>query len=183
MRKNILNSLVVLAGTSLLLVSCSKDEDKVKGTLVTHNDFEAVLGWGGTTDISVNTEKAHSGKYSIKTGPQNEYAYTYSQTLGQMSPTKIKELTLSAWVWVPNAQASSTLVVSINHSTMVNTVVYYGGIDLSKDVTKYKSWQHVSKTFTLPDSVQSTNHLKCYLWRAGNSEAVYVDDMTLSVGE
>lgn len=183
MRKNILNSLVLLAGTGLLLVSCSKDEEKVKGTLVTSNDFESVLGWGGTSDISVNTEKAHSGKYSIKIGPQNEYAYTYSQTLGQMSPTKMKTLTLSAWVWVPNAQAASSLVVSINHSPMVGTSVYYDGLDLRKDVTKYKSWQHVSKTFTLPDSVQSTNLLKCYLWRANTNESVYADDITLSVGE
>ena len=65
----------------------------------------------------------------------------------------------------------------------MGTSVYYDGLDLRKDVTKYKSWQHVSKTFTLPDSVQSTNLLKCYLWRANTNESVYADDIALSVGE
>jgi hypothetical protein len=182
MRKNILNSLFLLAGTSLLLVSCSK-EDKVKGTLVTRNDFEAVLGWGGNNDISVTAEKAHSGKYSVKISPQNEYAYTYAQTLGNMSPAKMKTLTLSAWVWMPSAQAASSLVISITRSPLLSTPVFYGGVDLPKEVTKYKSWQHITKTFTLPDSVKSDNLLKCYLWRANTGETVYADDMMLSVGE
>lgn len=167
---------------SVLLASCAgKDDAKVRGTLVTHNDFESVLGWNGIADASLTTEKAHSGKYAVRVGPENEFGYTYIQTLGKMSVPKVKAITLSAWVWVPSAQAASNLVVSIAHSPEVDKPVFYGTIPLATEAKKFKEWQQVSQTFQLPDSVQTTNLLKSYLWRAGSTENVYVDDMTLSI--
>ena len=182
MRKTLLYSFGMLASAGLLLSSCSK-EDKVKGTLVTRNDFEGTLGWGGNVDPTITTEKAHSGQYSVKVGPQNEYGYTYAQTLGKMSPSKTKIVTISAWIWMPNSKSESSLALQVNRSIYANNQVYYGGINLTKAVTKYKSWQHVSESFTLPDSVKSDNYLKCYLWRAATNETTYADDITISVGE
>lgn len=174
--------LLLLAGAAPLLFSCSKG-DSVKGTLVTRNDFESVQGWGGTADASVTADRAHSGKYAVRVGPQNEFGYTYIQTLGKMSTPKIKEVTVSAWVWLPTVTAPGQLVLSIVRSPELNTPVFYSSIDLAKTVKKAKDWQLVSQTFALPDSVQSTNMLKCYLWRAGTTENVYADDVTLSVGQ
>ena len=51
MGKRTLNLLAGLVGTGLLLASCSGNDDTVvKGLLVTRNDFENVLGWGGGND-------------------------------------------------------------------------------------------------------------------------------------
>lgn len=167
-----------LAG--VLLAGCSGGP-VVKGTLVTHNDFESVLGWGGSTEASVTNERAHSGNYSLKVGPQNEYSYTYGQTLGRMSAARIKTLTVSAWVWVPNPQAPSSLVLSITHSPERDSPVFYGQVNLAQEAGQYKTWRRVTKSFALPDSVQATNQFKCYLWRVGSTENVYADDVTLSV--
>ena len=177
------NSLGCQLSTNGVLASCSKNGDDVKGTLVTHNDFEGTLGWGGNADASITTEQAHSGKHSIKVGPQSEYGYTYSQTLGKMSATKIKEITLSAWVWTPNVTAPGQFVLSVTRSPELNTPVFYGSVSLPTVVKKAKHWQLVTQTFMLPDSVQVNNLLKFYLWRAGTTENVYADDITLSVGK
>ncbi len=182
MVKQLLNVSCLTVVMGVLLASCSgKGSGKVRGTLVTQNDFESVLGWNGNADASLTTEKAHSGKYAVRVGPANEFGYTYIQTLGKMSVPKIKTVTVSAWVWVPSAQAASNLVVAISRSPEQNTPVFYGFIPLAAEAKKYKQWREVSKTFQLPDSVQTTNMLKSYLWRAGATENVYVDDMTLSV--
>lgn len=183
MGKHLLNSFGLLAGTGLLLASCSGKDDNVKGNLVTRNDFEAVLGWGGNADVSVTSEKAHSGKYSVKVGPQNEYGYTYVNTLGNMSTAKTKAITVSAWVWMPNNQQAATLALSVTRSPEQGASLFYGGIDLSKAVTKYNSWQKVSQTFTMPDTVRSMNQLKCYLWRTAANDNVYADDITISVND
>ena len=183
MGKRIFNLLAGLVGTGLLLASCSGNDDTtVKGSLVTRNDFENVLGWGGGNDPSVSSDRAHSGKFSVKVGPQSEYGYTYIQTLGRMSTAKAKDVTVSAWVWLTSEQDPSSIVMSITRSPELNTPVFYGSVELAKEVKKFKTWQLVTKTFTLPDSVQATNQLKCYLWRVGSNENVYADDLTLSIG-
>ena len=182
MGKHTFNLLAGVVGTGLLLASCSGNDTTVKGTLATRNDFEGVLGWGGGNDPSVTNERAHSGKFSVKVGPQSEYGYTYTQTLGKMSTARAKDVTVSAWVWLTSAQAPSSIVMSITRSPELNTPVYYGSVELAKEVKKFKTWQLVTKTFTLPDSVQATNQLKCFLWRVGSNENVYADDLTLSIG-
>ncbi|MDO7847951.1 carbohydrate binding domain-containing protein [Hymenobacter sp. M29] len=181
MSKRLLTSLsIALAVAGGALVSCSHN-DGAEGTIVTRNDFENVQGWGGSNDASITTEQAHSGKYSLKVGPQNEYGYTYVQTLGQMSTARVKKLTVSGWAWLPDKGATAQIVVSIAHSADKGSPVFYGSFTLPDEVKKYKSWQQISHTFTLPDSVQATNQLKCYLWRTSTNVTAYVDDFTLSV--
>ncbi len=181
MAKTILKPLILLVGATLLLASCSKRDTITKGTLVSRNDFESVLGWGGSNDASVTTDRAHSGQYAVRVGPQNEFGYTYVRTLGNMSASKIRTITVSAWVWVPEMRAPSQIVLDITRSPEVSTPVFSSTINLPVTVKRAKTWQQVSKTFTLPDSVRSTNQLKCYLWRCGTNENVYADDITLSV--
>ena len=171
----------LLVGITLLASCAKKDEAVIKGTLVTQNDFESVIGWNGNSDASVTAERAHSGKHALVVGPQNEFSYTYIRTLGKMSTAKIRTLTVSAWVWAPNDQVPGSLVLSITHSPERDTPVFYGSVALAKEVKKFKEWQQVSHTFALPDSVQDINQLKCYLWREGSNENVYADDITLSV--
>lgn len=172
----------VLAGVGLLLASCGhREEGGAKAAVVTRNDFENVLGWNGNADASLTAERAHSGRYAVRVGPQNEFGYTYIQSLGKMSAAKIKAVTVSAWVWLPGAQASASLVVAISHSPERSSPVFYGSIPLGTAAKSFKEWQQVSQTFVLPDSVQDTNQLKCYLWRGSAVENVYVDDISLSV--
>lgn len=182
MQQRIFKSVSALAGAGFLLASCGgQEEADAKGAVVTRNDFENVLGWGGNAEASLITERAHSGRYAVRVGPQNEFGYTYIQTLGKMSTARAKAVTVSAWVWLPSAQASASLVLAISRSPERNSSVFYGSIPLGTAAKKFKDWQLVSQTFVLPDSAQDTNQLKCYLWRASATENAYADDITISV--
>lgn len=182
MEKRVLKLAGVVGGVGLLLTSCAgSGAADAQGAVVTRNDFENVLGWGGSAEASLTAERAHSGKYAVRVGPQNEFGYTYIQNLGKMSVARAKAVTVSAWVWVPSAQTTATLVLAISHSPERNTPVFYGSIPLGTAAKEFKNWRLVSQTFLLPDSVQDTNQLKCYLWRGSINESVYADDITLSV--
>ena len=93
---------VAAAAFSSALASCSKDPSAnlPEGT-VTHNNFENVQGWGGASEPSITSERAHSGKYSVITKPQQDFGYTYVNTLGQMTGGKPRKITVSGWAWVP----------------------------------------------------------------------------------
>lgn len=149
--------------------------------VITRNDFENVQGWGGANEGSVTTEKAHSGKYSICVNPQIEYSYTYSRQLGQMSSGKPKRLTVSGWAWVPDKEAKAALILEIKHSPEKNTPVFYEGMELAATIQGFKSWEKVSKTYVLPDSVAITNQVRLYMWRGSSPRPVYLDDISIKI--
>lgn len=171
----------LLVSLALLSASCSGQSEATEpGKVAAHNDFESVLGWGGNTDASISTEQAHSGNHSVRVGPQHEFGLTYIQSLGKMTLAKAKAVTISGWVWVPGPKNPATLVLEITHSAERNTPVFYGSLPVAS-AAGTRSWQHVSQTLQLPDSVQVTNQVKFYLWSSGSPENVYADDLSLSV--
>ena len=171
-----------LAALSIGLGACSKSGsgDWPEGT-ITRNDFENVQGWGGANEGSLTTERAHSGRYSISVNPQTEFSYTYARQLGQMAGSKPKRLVVTAWAWVPDKDAKASLILEIKHSPEKATPVLYEGLELSSTVRSFKSWEQVSKTYVLPDSVASTNQVKLYVWRGSSPRPVYLDDVSIKV--
>ena len=172
-----------IAALATALGACSKDHslEKLPEGMITRNDFENVQGWGAANEPSVTTEKAHSGKYSVVTNSQIEFGYTYVRQMGQMTGGKPKKLTITAWAWVPDKDASAAVVVDVKHSPEKGNQVFYAGLDLAHTVTKFKEWEQVSKTFVLPDSIASANVCKVYMWRGSSPRAVYLDDVSIQV--
>ncbi|MCI1188235.1 hypothetical protein MON38_12465 [Hymenobacter sp. DH14] len=164
------------------LGSCSKDSSAnlPEGT-VTYNNFENVQGWGGANEPSVTTERAHSGKYSVITKPELDFGYTYVNTLGQMTGGKPKKITVSGWAWVPDKDANAALVVDIKHSPANGSQVFYGLLEMGRNVKKFGDWQEVNKTFDLPDSIASGNLCKVYMWRGSSPRPVYLDDVSIKI--
>ncbi|QDA59946.1 carbohydrate binding domain-containing protein [Hymenobacter jejuensis] len=175
--------LLLIAPAFAGLAACSQDEPPATvatdANRLAFNDFENVLGWGDLNTSNITNERAHSGKYSVKVGPDNEYGTGYSRELGLMSPHKPSQLTVSAWVWVPDRTATASLVVTLNRSASDETKVFYSRIELLQEIKHFQEWEHISKTFTLPDTVAVTNQFKFYLWRNGSPQNVYVDDMEI----
>ena len=164
------------------LAACSDSEfSEFPAGVITRNDFENVQGWGGANESGVTSEKAHSGKYSVCVNPQIEFSYTYIRQLAQMSSGKPKRITVSAWAWVPDKDCKASLTLEIKHSPEKGTPVMYDGMELSSTVRSFKSWEKVSKTFVLPDSVAATNQLKLYMWRGSSPRPVYLDDISIKV--
>lgn len=164
------------------LVACGGEKVEKSANQITSNDFESMEGWlGDTPSPSLTKEKAHSGAYSVLVRPGLDYGLGYRNILGKMSPSRPEKISISAWVFLPNAQAAAKLVTEITDpARAANNQLLWQGIDLDKEVKKYNEWQHVEQVITLPATATATSRFQVYLWRAASGEPVYLDDLTIS---
>ena len=171
------------AALALLAASgCSSDSSPtaIPENQLMATDFESMTGW--TPDVpSLTREKAHSGKYSIKTDPNIEYSLTYQTTLGALSPTKLTKVRLTAYAYVKKAGSPATLTFQLLRSLPEGGAAFFmESIDMSKTVKKAGEWTKVTQDIVLPADVAATSILRLYIWRASSSDAVYVDDIVLT---
>lgn len=175
---------VLAASVALLaaaLSACSSDNAAADpGNVLAQNDFENLLGWVGVNDPSITLDRAHSGRYAVKVGPGVEFGGTYTREMGQMAPIKPKALKVTAWVWIPNTKDEGNIVLSITRPSENNKALFYETLTLAESAKATKEWQRIEKTFTLPESITSTDQLKVYLWRGNTDDAVFMDDIELS---
>ncbi|ALW84486.1 hypothetical protein AUC43_04940 [Hymenobacter sedentarius] len=177
-------TLLALFATATAVAACGDDTKKntSEGTLVTENDFESTAGWG-VDPAALSREQAHSGTYSIFIDPSREFSLTYENALGQLSPQKFKKIRLSAWVYLQSPKGNGSLGIQITDPAQGNKAVSGEGIGLADVVKKYNTWVQVSKDMVLPDNITSANHLKVFLWRGMATQAIYVDDIRISILE
>lgn len=144
-------------------------------------DFENLRGWiSPDKAASLTTERAHSGKFSIKTGPEIEYSLGYGINMGQLSATKPRKIHVEAWAWVPNAKNTTALIVQIGNATKT---IMWEGISLSNKVGAYGKWQKIETDLMLSPEITSEDGLSVYLWRHNETESVYLDDLVITEAE
>lgn len=162
------------------LLGCDSRATVDENTLM-HTDFESLMGWLPDTQTALlGREQAHSGTYSLKVDPQHPYSLTYRAVLGTLHDTRIRKIRLSAWVFVPDAQAQATLVVTINDRSEQPKDVFWNGTVLQEAVAgQYGRWVEISKELELPEEANSSHELTVYLWRTGGDNAVFLDDLTM----
>lgn len=165
------------------ITACGDNGKKsADGHIVSENDFESTAGWGVDPAL-LSREKAHSGSYSILVDPSHEFSLTYENALGQISPQKFKKVRIDAWVYLQSPKGNGALGMQITDPTQGGKAVAGEGVGLGDAVKKYNTWVEVSKEMTLPANVTSANHLKVFLWRAGATQAIFVDDIRISIPE
>lgn len=145
-------------------------------------DFESLWGWIGKDHAnSLTQEKAHSGRFAIKTGPGIDYSLPFSAPLDQLSPTKPRKLRVQAWVWVPEEKNATTLVIEAGGT---KGTVSWQGIRLANKVKSYGSWEEIDENVLMDTRITSDDALNVYLWRQdGNDSPVYLDDLVISEAE
>jgi hypothetical protein len=163
------------------LAGCKSSDDAVSDkNIITYNTFEAVSGWCGDNP-SLTIEKAHSGKYSSKVDPAIEFGVTYDQIFGKMTQNKPKKLKVEAWAYVPDKETGKAIIV-ISLWNAKGEQTFWEGIKL-EEVDDYKEWVKVEKEIKLPATLQVTDKFKAFLWRAGATQPVYMDDFKVSLVE
>jgi hypothetical protein len=170
------------AALVLLAAGCSSDNasSTAPENQLMFSDFESLAGWASDAP-SLTREKAHSGKYAIKVDNDIEYSLTYRNQLGNLSPTKLQKLRLTAYAYLTNPQSPVALTLQVVKSAQDGAGIFVQGIELGKEVKAANEWTKVSQVITLPQDVTAVNELRVYLWRAGATEPVYVDDVELSI--
>jgi len=179
MKKTFLFSVCALA-----LAACGGSSTENDPNMLMHSDFESVDGWlPAEQSASLTHEKAHSGKTSIKVDPGHDFSLSFSKPFGQLHESKPKKITVSAWTFVPDAQAAASLVISISDPAVPDKPVLWQSIDLTKESKPYGDWKEVKQTITVPATVGPNNKLGIYLWRTGGNRPVYADDIKVTLDE
>ncbi|MFD2719384.1 carbohydrate binding domain-containing protein [Hymenobacter monticola] len=166
--------------TAAALAGCGdKDGGSRPANLLTGNDFEQMDGWmGDVPQPSLTKEKAHSGAYSVHVGPGIEYSNGFIGTLGKLSSTRLNQIKVKAWVYVPSGPTATSIVTSlVDPATPGAKPAMWDAMGLDKMVKKRNDWQEVEKTFTLPANVGPNYKLYVYLWSGGSQNVAYLDDI------
>lgn len=174
-----------LAIGSALLVSvaaCSGNKaGEVPANRVAMNDFESMDGWG-VISPSLTTEKAHSGRYSVKVDRETEYSIGYTNPLIRVASTKIKKLHVHGWVMLGNPQAKGVIVVQVTNPAKGGEKIYWEALDVRSAAKTLNRWTEIDKDFDLPDTIASTHELRVYMWRTAPDGLIYLDDLELTKG-
>lgn len=147
--------------------------------VLTTTDFEHSAGWGDANTTSLTTEKAHSGRWSVRVNSAVPYGFTYARPLGELSATPMHTLQLDAWVLRAAAGSTAQLVVQVVTSKTDETNVFYYAHPLATAVPTFGEWTAVQVPINLPISASGGNLLKVYIWNGPATAPTYLDDVTL----
>ncbi len=179
------SSLLIGAGLLGLLAGCNRSSDTPSvgsgnGVWV-NQDFESLRGWSNPNNAtSLTSEKAHSGKFSIKTGPGIEYSMGFGAKLGDLSSTKPRKLHLEAWVWVPSEKSTSSLVVQVGSG---DKPVMWESIKLAEKAGGFGEWKKLETDIMMKPEITYTDGLSVYMWGPQETAPVYLDDLVITEAE
>lgn len=179
MKKTIYLSLALALG----LAGCGGDKGSSRAeNVLASSGFEEIEGWNGDAPLplSLTREKAHSGTYSMRVGPDVEYASGFIGALGKMSPVRLNEVKVTAWIYLDGTAPSGAIVTQVLDPATPNAKpLLWESLPLDKAVPKRKEWVQVEKTVRLPANVSPTCKLYVYLWRGAAPVVAYIDDVQL----
>ncbi len=169
-------------GLALLLAGCNYQPayPPVREHRVFFNDFEQMAGWLPEPAPSLTTERAHSGRYSVKVDPAHPFSVTYRLKLGDAFSMRPRRMHLSAWAWIESSADDAQLTLSMSapndpqEKSKLYTQAYLVGS------WPYKRWTHISRDIDLPPEVSSEAVLAVYLWCSEARHTVYTDDWELT---
>jgi hypothetical protein len=165
---------ICFISTAAIFFSCSSESSR--NALSFKNDFESVKGWSDTSRLTMNA--AHSGMYSSKTDPQDQYSYTFRLKMKDISSKPLKTLHFSAWCYAESLPATGNIVVSIKNDGPND--LFYNATSLENQIIEEKKWTEVTGNLMIDASgINSLNNeLRFYL--INNSQTpIYLDDCTL----
>jgi hypothetical protein len=167
-----------------LLAACHGNADSPARTgtdasVLAAADFEQSIGWGDADPASLTTEKAHSGRWSVRVKPDVAFGYTYARLLGDLSPKPLTDLRLEGWVLREAAGSTAKLVVQVSASATDDTKVLYTAFPVAEAAPQVGVWAPIAVALRLPSSATGTNRIKVYLWNDQGTAATYLDDVVL----
>jgi hypothetical protein len=181
-----MKKIFLFSACALTLAACGGSGSNADSdpNVLMHTDFESIDGWIPTDpNGSLTHEKAHSGKTSIKVDAAREFSLSFSKPFGQLYQSRPNKIKVSAWTFVPDAQGTASLVISINDPAVPDKPLLWQGIELAKESKPFGEWKEVSQTITVPANVSPASKLGIYLWRTGGSRAIYADDFKVTVAD
>lgn len=172
--------LALLALLSLgAIAGCDNtSSEAAEGSSLAFNDYEAVVGWMPNPE-SVTRERAHSGRYAVKVGPENEYGMGYSSVLEKIIDHRPRKLRVEAWGFMTDANSTAKVGFQLFNAAQ-DKVLFNDGIEYAEAVKTPGRWVKISKDMTLPSDVAGNQQIRVFLWRSGASSPAFIDDLRIS---
>ncbi|MCB2409194.1 hypothetical protein [Hymenobacter lucidus] len=165
---------------ALGVVACGDNKSEIPANQLAKNDFESLEGWvGGIPTPSLTTEKAHSGRYSVKVGPAVEYSLGYSSQLGKLSANRVKKIKIHGWAFLPDKQSNAIIVTEIKDPVTGKNIIW-DGLEIAKQTKTVNKWVEIEKVIEIPATAAYTSLLNIYMWRGNSNQNIYLDDLEIT---
>lgn len=173
--KHVVYSLLLFA-----LAACGGNKNDVPANQLASNDFESVEGWtGDSSPASLTKDKSHSGRYAVRVGPGVDFSMGYANVLNLVSAVRFQKIKVHAWVWIPDRNATASLVTQVTNPADGNKAIMWQGMDLVAKAKKFSKWVEIEQEYTLPETATANSKLYCYMWRGSSPSSVYLDDLQI----
>ncbi len=178
----------LVAGLLVLLAGCSRSDEAGHwvGDVVTANDYEATLGWvQGAT--SLTRDHAHSGRYADHVDATHEWGITFQAPVSQVSVHALRGVAVEAWAFAHDLNPNRSAVLQVEvwaHGPGQDTKpLFSSALPLNTQLTDSVVWTPVHQEFSLPTGLPFEANLRIFLWRAGSTKPVYLDDLRVKALE
>ena len=166
-----LTALFLAAG----LVSTSCNSRKTVDQGLYYENFDNLRYW--SHDVSVTSEKAHSGKWAAFTDSSHEFSQKFAMEYPYIILKGYQSVTVSAWVYKTGAGDEGKLVASLESH---GTKHAYIESDLSTSVKDAGKWEQVSCYLKIPDNAPGIDNLEVYLW-SPQRHKIFLDDLSINL--
>ena len=124
-------------------------------------------------------EQAHSGKYSVKVGPDTEFGQSYTMQLSKIFDHKPHKLRIFGWAYMTDSKATARLGFQL-YDLAQNKEIFGDGIDYVDAVKAPGKWVKIEKVITLPATVTGEQQIRVFLYRNSASSPAFIDDLGIS---
>ncbi len=164
---------------SVILISCSSDDDKDNKGLTFSNDIDQMIGW--VQHPSFIKGNAHSGNYMCKVDSTMAYSYTFILQAEDFPTKTAKSINASVWGKISNLNDSINLVIEL--TSKGQTIAWNGNLFINF-IKNIDEWGKVESSIKIPENLPSDAILKVYArGTKKKSDFTILDDFEISFVE
>ena len=144
------------------------------GMLTYTNDFENEQQ---TSSKLTSDQIAHSGMYSLKARPQEEYVGTFYRFMWEFAFRYPKQVRVQLWVNKPfEAPTGAFIVFSIEKD---GKPVKWVSTAFDRFIIPAKRWTKLESIFSVPEKIDGEYRMMVYIWNFRH-KPLYIDDIKIS---
>ncbi len=126
---------------------------------------------------TIDSGKAHTGSYISLTNDMFYYGLGMEMPFPDTIKGKNTQVTVSGWVTASAAAPNALYVVTARQN---GRECFWQGVRLDTLIKEKDHWYRFEGTYKFPASVTRSGAFKCYLWNAGKTDTVAIDDLEVN---
>ena len=144
------------------------------GSLTYTNDYENEEEIRGS---QITEQIAHSGFYSVKADPRNEFCAKFSRMMWEFGTRYPGQVHVKLWLNMPFAVPTGAMIVfSIEKD---HKSASWQACKLDQFALPVYKWIRVETTFNVPEKIPGDYMMLIYIWNPGK-KVLYADDLNIS---